>query len=202
MRRTVAALAAAIAALVLVSAAAIAGSIPVIPNDGVFHACYDAGGSLKMIDYSVTTTCPKGYALGPVQWSETGPAGPQGERGPAGPAGETGATGPAGAQGEPGPQGERGATGPAGLQEITEAWQVVEGPLSLAVGNSMSVSVICPAGTRAIWGGWVVTIPLTVVSNQMITETVYAITFRNDTDTELRVDGVAAQALCATLAAP
>lgn len=202
MRRAVATLAAVVAALVLVSGAAIAGSAPVVPNGGVFHACYDAGGNVKLIDYAATPACPKGY-LGPVHWSETGPVGPQGEQGIQGEQGAQGEQGPQGPAGPSGPQGETGATGPAGLQEITDAWFVAEGPLSLAAGSTMTLSVSCPAGTRAIWGGWSTAgLPLMVLSSQMITATVYAVSFRNGTDAELRVDGIAATALCARLSAP
>jgi hypothetical protein len=220
MLRAASTAAAAMVALVLVAGAAVAGSIPVVPNHGVFYACYDAGGNVKLIDDSATSTCPKGY-VGPVHWSVAGPTGPEGERGPEGPAGASGAIGPAGPQGEQGPAGpagpagppgpagpggspgERGATGPAGLQEITDAWFVVEGPRFMAPGSSLSLSVICPSGTRAIWGGWSTAgLPLMVLSSTMVTETVYAVSFRNATDTELRVDGISATSLCARMAAP
>ena len=83
-----------------------------IPNDGVINACYTkSGGTLHVIDRSVTN-CKSGETA--LSWDAQGTPGPQG------PVGETGATGPAGpqgatgAQGATGPQGSTGPQGPAG----------------------------------------------------------------------------------------
>lgn len=60
----------AVAVVVLASGVVLAAS-KVIPNDGVFYACYDSGGNVKLIDYSVTQTCPKSWT-GPVTWNQSG----------------------------------------------------------------------------------------------------------------------------------
>ena len=70
MRRRLAALGVAFAIVVLASGVVLAAS-KAIPNDGVFYACYDSGGAVKLIDYSATQTCPKGWT-GPVSWYQTG----------------------------------------------------------------------------------------------------------------------------------
>jgi hypothetical protein len=70
MRRRLAALGVAFAIVVLASGVALAAS-RTIPNDGVLYACYDSGGAVKLIDYSATQTCPKGWT-GPVSWYQTG----------------------------------------------------------------------------------------------------------------------------------
>jgi hypothetical protein len=73
-------------------------ALATIPDaNGVFHACYlKSGGTMRVIDNSVTTCRSTETA---IAWNATGPqgpAGPAGSTGPAGPAGQTGATGPAG----------------------------------------------------------------------------------------------------------
>jgi hypothetical protein len=70
MRRRLAALGVALAIVVLASGVVLAAS-KTVPNDGVFHACYDSGGAVKFIDYSVTKKCPKGWT-GPVSWNQSG----------------------------------------------------------------------------------------------------------------------------------
>lgn len=126
MRRSLAAGLAAFATLVIVSGAVLAGSTWNVPANGVFSACYDTGGNVKFIDYSVKQTCPKGW-MGPVQWNQTGPQGLQGPKGDTGatgatgPKGDTGAVGPAGPKGDPGAEGVPGAAGPQGLPGATGA---------------------------------------------------------------------------------
>jgi hypothetical protein len=90
-----------------------------IPDSaGVIHACYSkSGGSLRVIDSSVTAC---GQNETSVTWNNVGPQGPQGvpgpqgRQGPAGPQGAAGAEGPAGPQGPPGPAGAQGPAGPSG----------------------------------------------------------------------------------------
>jgi hypothetical protein len=66
----------------VVAAAVLAGGAPYgavssIPDSaGVIHGCYDSGGNVKVIDTSVTTTCPKGYTS--LNWNQQGPRGLQG----------------------------------------------------------------------------------------------------------------------------
>ena len=85
------------AAFVVVVAIAVGGiayaSIP--DSNGVIHGCYKTvGGSLRVIDNDAGATC--NGAETPLNWSQTGPQGPQGEQGP------TGEQGPQGEQGPPG----------------------------------------------------------------------------------------------------
>lgn len=73
------------------------------------------------------------------------PAGPQGAPGPQGPKGDTGPQGPQGQQGPAGPQGAPGISG----------FQVVEGtPVNVDAGRSSQQTVTCPAGKKAISGGY------------------------------------------------
>jgi hypothetical protein len=84
---------------------AVGGSVALatIPgSDGVIHGCYTkSGGTLRVIDASVTAC--KSTETG-LNWNVTGPPGP------AGPSGAIGAQGP---KGDPGPQGPKGDVGPA-----------------------------------------------------------------------------------------
>jgi Collagen triple helix repeat (20 copies) len=82
-------------------------------SDGVIYGCYKkSGGSLRVIDMSVTTC---GDNETQISWSQQGPAGPQGPPGPQGPLGEQGPIGPVG------PQGETGPAGPAGTPGVSTA---------------------------------------------------------------------------------
>ena len=99
---------------VVIGAAGVAWAT--IPDaGGTIHACYSkSGGSLRVIDASVTN-CKQGETS--LQWTvtgETGPTGPVGPTGPAGPAGPTGPQGPTGEQGVQGPTGPEGPQGPEG----------------------------------------------------------------------------------------
>jgi hypothetical protein len=79
--------------LAAVAAASLAGTAyATIPGgDGVIHGCYaKSGGTLRVIDASVTN-CKSGETA--LNWSQQGQPGPQGEPGPPGPQGEPGAPG-------------------------------------------------------------------------------------------------------------
>jgi hypothetical protein len=83
------------------------------PN-GVIHACYRPNGNVRLVDKS---SCTGNETA--ISWSQTGPAGPQGEAGPqgvGGPQGETGPQGAPGPQGVAGPQGAQGSQGAPGPQ--------------------------------------------------------------------------------------
>jgi hypothetical protein len=156
------------AALVLWGAALGAsadGTTPAIPGpDGVYTACYDGGGALKVFP-SGTTTCPKGWR-GPVHWNRTGPAGEKGEQGDPGPTGppglpgqqgvqgDPGLVGPSGPQGEPGPAGPAGPPGPSGgvsgFEQVTGAPVVVNGDVE----EPVTAQATCPAGKAALGGGY------------------------------------------------
>ena len=89
-----------------------------IPSNNVIDACYTkSGGSLRVIDSTVTKCARNETSLA---WNVQGVQGPKGDtggigpQGPAGPAGTTGPQGPAGPTGPAGPKGDRGDQGPAG----------------------------------------------------------------------------------------
>ena len=88
-----------------------------IPSEsGIISGCYKkSGGSLRVIDRSVTN-CGRDETL--LSWSQTGPQGPAG---PQGPQGETGPAGPQGPMGPAGPQGEQGPAGPQGIPGVSAA---------------------------------------------------------------------------------
>jgi hypothetical protein len=107
VRKPAAVVAIAAAALLVVAGVAYA-TIP--DSGGVIHGCYSkSGGSLRVIDVSVTN-CQKSETA--LDWNVQGQQGPQV---PAGPQGAPGQQGPAGPQGNPGPQGPAGPPGPSGL---------------------------------------------------------------------------------------
>jgi hypothetical protein len=118
-----------------VVAASLAGTAyATIPGgDGVIHACYaKSGGTLRVIDASVTN-CKSGETA--LNWSQQGQPGPKGDPGEPGPAG------PPGEQGEPGPAG-----GLAGY-EVVEV-QGVESSV-----DDKIEAVACPAGKLPVGGG-------------------------------------------------
>lgn len=78
----------------------------------------------------------------------TGPQGPQGLTGPAGPAGPQGATGATG------PQGPAGPTGPAGANGVSGYELVYSGPRTIPAGQRASIQLDCPAGKKAVGGGY------------------------------------------------
>ena len=98
-----------VALVVLASGAGLAQAA--IPDTaGVFHACVNRIGGLRIIDTAVTGGCRGDEQR--IVWAlrgPTGPAGPAGTQGPIGP------IGPAGPQGPEGPQGEVGPRGPDGV---------------------------------------------------------------------------------------
>ncbi len=84
----------------------------------LFSACLEAGTlyGVTGVAHSVSRTCRNGGEA--VEWSSTGPAGPQGTTGPQGPAGPAG---PQGASGFEGPQGPIGPQGPKGTPGVNGA---------------------------------------------------------------------------------
>ena len=106
-RRIPAALAIAAGVLLVVAGVAYA-TIP--DSSGAIHGCYArSGGSLRVIDATVTN-CKTGETS--LDWNVQGQQGPQGSQGPNGPAGPAG---PQGLQGPTGSQGPAGPQGPSGL---------------------------------------------------------------------------------------
>jgi hypothetical protein len=128
------------------------GASSSIPNSqGVITGCYDSGGNLKIIDTSVTPSCPKGYSE--LDWGKTGPQGPQGATGPQGaqgPPGATGPQGPAGQQGPAGPPGSQGAPGAPGPSTAGAAGLDVQ-----IVSNTATLLAVatCPADHPYVVGG-------------------------------------------------
>jgi hypothetical protein len=92
---------------------------------------------------------------------EQGPAGAQGAQGPQGPQGpkgDTGAPGAPGAAGAPGAPGAPGLPGPAGAPGVS-GFELVTTltpatPQNIGGGMSLAASSPCPAGKRAIGGGF------------------------------------------------
>jgi hypothetical protein len=122
-----------------VATVALAGTAyATIPGgDGTIHGCYaKSGGTLRVIDASVTN-CKAGETA--LDWSQQGVPGPQG---PTGPKGDPGATGPQGTQGE------RGLPGVSGYEQIT-----VDEQTDPDVSIFTSATATCPIGKVAVGGG-------------------------------------------------
>jgi hypothetical protein len=118
----------------VVTAASAGAAYATIPGgDGVIHACYaKSGGTLRVIDASVTN-CKSGETA--LNWSQQGQPGPQGPQGEPGPAG---------------PQGEQGAPGaPGGLA----GYEVVSKTSDLNSADQKDQFVLCPAGKVPVGGG-------------------------------------------------
>ena len=96
-------------------------------------------------------------AMGP-----TGIAGAAGATGAAGAKGATGAQGPSGAPGAAGAQGATGATGPQGEQGAAGAsgvsgYQKIDASTGIPAGIEITGTLFCPAGKKAVGGGWLTT---------------------------------------------
>jgi hypothetical protein len=118
-----------------VVAASLAGTAyATIPGgDGVIHACYTkSGGTLRVIDASVTN-CKSGETA--LNWAQQGLPGPKGDPGEPGP---------------PGPQGEQGEPGaPGGLA----GYEIVTSQSAATDDDFKSRLAHCPAGKVAVGGG-------------------------------------------------
>ena len=116
-------------AAALMAAITVAGiASATIPNGGVINGCYTrSGGSLRVIDASVTK-CGKSETS--LSWNVEGPAGPQGEQGPIGP------------------------TGPAGANGVSSGfWALLENGLEVDTATTQGVVVlskIAPAGSYVL----------------------------------------------------
>lgn len=141
-RKVVTALAA-VAALLVVAGVAYA-TIP--DSSGTIHGCYArSGGSLRVIDATVTNCKSTETSL---DWNVQGQPGPQGPAGPAGPQGPAGATGPAGPQ---------GLTGPAGPAGTSHGYAASGGHASFASAPVTVQTLNLPAGTYLVWATGTVT---------------------------------------------
>jgi len=139
-RRIPAALAIAAGVLLVLAGVAYA-TIP--DSSGAIHGCYArSGGSLRVIDATVTN-CKAGETS--LDWNVQGQQGPQGPNGPAGPAGPQGPQGTTGSQGPAGPQGPSGLS--HGYLASSNQVPVAEFPAFSNVGSIASV----PDGTCMIW---------------------------------------------------
>jgi hypothetical protein len=146
-----------------------------IPDaSGVLHGCYNAQGTLRVID-SPSVACKNGETA--IPWNQrgiTGAKGMTGARGPTGLKGHTGASGPSGvrgpsgtngingqngadgvtgATGPTGHKGPTGAPGPSSLDTTTIASQPVDVPPHV-VNPAVSATATCPAGMMAVSGGF------------------------------------------------
>lgn len=170
LTRKRAAVVAGLAALITATGIAYA-AIP--DGNGVFHACKNGSGTIRLIDKSLPSTSwlSKCSSLETeISWSHTGPQGPQGIQGvpgPQGQKGDTGSQGPQGVQGPKGDKGDRGETGPAGATgsqgpagppgasgyEIVREEINAEGGLGNAGIGWWDATATCPAGKKAVGGG-------------------------------------------------
>ena len=83
-----------------------------------------------------------------------GPQGAKGDKGDAGPAGPQGPQGPTGPQGPQGAEGPAGQPGPAGTSDLA-GYEVVLGPRKwVDAGEFVVVAADCPAGKKAVGGGY------------------------------------------------
>lgn len=116
------------AVVTAVSAGAAYATIP--GGDGVIHGCYaKSGGTLRIIDASVTK-CKDGETA--LNWNQQGTPGPQGP------------------QGQPGPQGPQGEPGVSQYQIVSERdTREAGGPAD----ERASVGIGCPASKKVIGGG-------------------------------------------------
>jgi hypothetical protein len=71
----------------------------------------------------------------------------------AGPAGPAGSAGPAGAKGDPGAKGDKGDAGAKGDPGLS-ALERVNGALLTGAGSHTNATATCPAGKKAVSGGW------------------------------------------------
>src|SRR6476469_7158536 len=103
-RRRISAALAIAAGVLLVLAGFAYATIP--DSSGAIHGCYArSGGSLRVIDATVTNSKAGETSLDWNVQGQQGPQGPQGADGHAGPSGPQGPQGPIGSQGPAGPQG-------------------------------------------------------------------------------------------------
>jgi hypothetical protein len=102
-------------------------------GDGVIHGCYaKSGGTLRVVDASVTN-CKAGETA--LDWDQQG---------------RPGQPGPPGPQGEPGPAGPQGEPGAPGA---VAGYEVVSVPGAETSDRFKQVHADCPAGKVAIGGG-------------------------------------------------
>jgi hypothetical protein len=112
-------------AVALAAVAAAGVAYAAIPSSGgVVTACYAKAGDLRVIDAEAGAQCKSGET--PLSWDQQGPAGP---------------VGPAGPPGTP------GASGITGYEIVVE---------SVEIGGAQSggIFVDCPAGKKALSGGF------------------------------------------------
>jgi hypothetical protein len=134
--------------------------VAVVPDgQGVIHGCYSLkNGVTRIIDAASPNSLVQACRIDEiaVDWSQTGPQGPQGEIGPQGiqgaqgPAGAPGAAGAQGPAGAPGAAGAQGPAGPAGTSAVFTA-----GGRTTPVEANAAVSAVLlsvPAGTYAVTG--------------------------------------------------
>lgn len=140
-------------ALAGTGALALAGGVAyaTIPSNNVIDACYTrSGGTLRVIDATVTTCKASETSLA---WNVQGPQGATGATGPQGPAGPAGPAGPQGPTGATGPQGPAGPAGPSWTVYVRSV-DVVQG-----AGSFGSTTLDCNAGDIALAAGFDANIP-------------------------------------------
>ena len=132
--------------LIVAALASALAAAATIPTNNVISGCYTrSGGSLRVIDATVTNCKSTETSLA---WNVQGPQGVQGVQGPVGPAGPAGPTGPTGATGA------TGATGPAG--PAGPNWIIYHNTSAetIPAGTSWTTYRSCNSGDTALSATW------------------------------------------------
>jgi hypothetical protein len=170
-------------ALAGAGALALAGGVAyaTIPSNNVIDACYTrSGGTLRVIDATVTNCKASETALA---WNVQGPQGATGATGPQGPAGPAGPAGPQGPTGATGPQGPAGPAGPSWAIYISSADTTIAG------GSFGSRTQDCNAGDIALAGGFDANVPqdADVIRSERVDGDTWGFTLTNLSDTTATV---------------
>jgi Collagen triple helix repeat (20 copies) len=125
------------------------GSTPLGHAAGSLILAKNSVGTAQLKKDAVTGPKVKNGSLSAADFKpgtlRAGPAGPKGDKGDAGPKGDPGA---------PGPKGDKGDRGPAGPSGISEYKVVLSNSTDLNPGQFDSAVALCPAGQKAIGGGF------------------------------------------------
>jgi hypothetical protein len=122
-------------------------------SGGVIRGCVKPGTGQLVGLVDENGQCKDNETL--IEWNIMGPEGPPGPAGPEGPPGPAGPAGSEGPVGPPGPAGPAGPTGPQGPRGIS-GYEVVTEYSDLDDKDHKQKIVLCPAGKKALGGGWAV----------------------------------------------
>lgn len=136
-------------------AVALFGSTPLGHAAGKLILPKNSVGSAQLKSAAVTGAKVKDGSLAAADFAAgqlpAGPQGPKGDKGDPGAPGPQGLQGLQGAKGDPGAQGPKGDTGAPGVS----GYQIVTGAaVQVTPGNFGYATATCPAGQRALGGGF------------------------------------------------